>query len=237
MTHNPEFTMLEFYGAYETAFTQMAFVEKMMKTLIKRTIKTTKIAAGSNIIDFSKKFAVVPFFDLLKRYALIADPTSMSREELAMYAERAGVRVEPHDAKEKIMDNIYKKMCRPKLIQPTFIVDYPAGFSPFAKRKEGNPSLIDLFQLVAGGIEFVKAFSELNDPLDQRLRYEEQDNKKRHGDGDVSPSDEDYLEAMEYGMPPAGGVGIGIDRVVMLLTNTQNIREVLLFPTMRPKEY
>lgn len=236
MTHNPEFTMLEFYAAYETADTQMIFVEKMMKMLVKRILKGSKVAAGEDIIDFSKKFAVVPFFDLLKRYALISDPENTSLAELVVCAERAGVRVLPHDAKEKIMDNIYKKTCRPKLIQPTFIVDYPAEFSPFAKRQEKNLRFIDRFQLVAGGIEFVNAFSELNDPLEQRARYEEQDKKKRGGDGDISPSDEDFLEAMEYGMPPAGGVGIGIDRLVMLLTNTRNIREVLFFPTMRPKE-
>jgi len=134
------------------------------------------------------------------------------------------------------MDNVYKKVARPKMIQPTFIIDYPAGFSPFAKKQEKDPTLIDRFQLVVGGIEMVNAFSELNDPLDQRARYEEQDKKKKGGEGDISPSDEDYLEAIEYGLPPAGGVGIGIDRVVMLLTNTRNIREVVLFPTMRPKE-
>lgn len=236
MTHNPEFTMLEFYAAYETAETQMAFVEKMMKTLVKRVLKTAKVQAGEDTIDFSKKFAVMSFFELLKRYALIADPANASREELALRAEQAGVKVLPHDAREKIMDSIYNKTCRPKLVQPTFIIDYPAEFSPFAKRQEKSPALIDRFQLVAGGIEFVNAFSELNDPLEQRARYEEQDKKKKGGEGDVSPSDEDYLEAMEYGIPPAGGVGVGIDRVVMLLTNTRNIREVLLFPTMRPKE-
>jgi lysyl-tRNA synthetase class 2 len=134
------------------------------------------------------------------------------------------------------MDNIYKKACRSKIVQPTFIVDYPAAFSPFAKRQENNPALIDRFQLVVDGLELVNAFSELNDPLDQRARYTEQDIKKKGGEGDVSPSDEDYLEAIEYGLCPAGGVGIGIDRLVMLLTNTRNIREVILFPTMRPKE-
>ncbi|MEK7539004.1 MAG: lysine--tRNA ligase [Patescibacteria group bacterium] len=236
MTHNPEFTMLEFYAAYATADTQMAFVEKMIKTLVKRVLKTAKVPAGDEVMDFTKKFAVISFFELLKRYALIADPANASREELALRAEQAGVRVLPADGISKIMDSIYNKTCRPKLIQPTFIIDYPVEFSPFAKRQEKNPLFIDRFQLVAGGIEFVNAFSELNDPLEQRARYEEQDKKKRGGDGDVSPSDEDYLEAMEYGIPPAGGVGVGIDRVVMLLTNTRNIREVLLFPTMRPKE-
>ncbi|MEK7460407.1 MAG: lysine--tRNA ligase [Patescibacteria group bacterium] len=235
-THNPEFTMLEFYAAYETATTQMVFTEKMLKVLVKRVAKGVDIKVGEEKINFVKKFTVVSFIDLLKRYALILDPEHASLEELRISAEQLGVRVESFDSREKIMDNIYKKTCRPKIIQPTFIIDYPAGFSPFAKRQEKDPALIDRFQLVVGGIEFVNAFSELNDAGEQRLRYEEQDKKKKGGEGDVSPSDEDFLEAMEHGIPPSSGVGIGIDRVVMLLTNTRNIREVVLFPTMRPKD-
>jgi len=134
------------------------------------------------------------------------------------------------------MDNIYKKICRPKLIQPTFIVDYPKGHSPFAKRNPNNQSFIDRFQLVIGGAELANAFSELNDPIDQKERFLEQDRKREHGEAEVSPSDEEYLEAMEYGMPPAGGVGIGIDRILMLFTDAHNIREVILFPTLRPKK-
>lgn len=233
-THNPEFTMLEFYAAYETCDSQMAFVEKMVKTIVKRVTKGSKLTLDEETIDVSKKFPRVPFFDLIKRYALIPNPESISLADLKVRAEQLGVKTEPHDSLEKVFDNIYKKTTRPKLIQPIFITDYPAGFSPFAKRREDNSALIDRFQLVMGGIEFVNAFSELNDPIDQRLRYEEQDVKKKGGEGDVSPSDEDYLEAMEHGMPPAGGVGIGIDRLVMLITGTRNIREVLFFPTMRP---
>lgn len=235
-THNPEFTMLEFYAAYETAATQMIFVEKMIKTIVRKVAKNASIKVGDEKIDFKKKFMVVSFLDLLKRYALIQDPENSSLEELRIRAEQLGIKVESFDSREKIMDNIYKKTCRPKIIQPTFIIDYPAGFSPFAKRQEKDPALIDRFQLIVGGIEFVNAFSELNDPEDQRLRYEEQDVKKKGGEGDVSPSDEDFLEAMEHGIPPASGVGIGIDRVVMLLTNTRNIKEVVLFPTMRPRD-
>ncbi|MFZ2831838.1 MAG: lysine--tRNA ligase [Minisyncoccia bacterium] len=235
MTHNPEFTMLEFYAAYETAQSQMAFVEKMIKTVVKNVNKNVKIKLDEEIIDTSKKFSVASFLDLFKRYASIESPETMSRDDWKLSAERFGVRVEPHDSIEKIMDNVYKKACRPKMIQPTFIVDYPAGFSPFAKKQEIHTEFIDRFQLVIGGIEMVNAFSELNDPLEQKIRYEEQDIKKKGGEGDVSPSDEDYLEAIEYGLPPAGGVGIGIDRLAMILSNTRNIREVVLFPTMRPE--
>ena len=173
---------------------------------------------------------------MFKRYALIAIPETASREDYALKAKQLGVEVKDFEEREKIMDNIYKKICRPKLVQPTFITDYPAGASPLAKRKEGNKDLIDRFQLVAGGYGLVNAFSELNDPIDQKERFKEQDKAKEKGDEEVSPSDEEYLEAMEYGMPPAAGFGLGIDRLVMLLTDTHNIKEVILFPTMRPEK-
>lgn len=235
VTHNPEFTMLEFYESYSDAKKQMAFVEQMIQMLAKKLGVKTALDYNGEKISFPKKFATVSFFDLLRRYALIANPETATRDDLKLQAAQLGVEVAPADGIEKIMDNVYKKVCRPKLIQPTFIVDYPIGFSPFAKKKEGQSAMIDRFQLVIGGLEVVNAFSELNDPLDQRERYLEQDKRKRGGDVEVSPSDEDYLEAMEYGMPPAGGVGMGIDRLAMLFTNTQNIREVILFPTMRPR--
>ena len=234
-THNPEFTMLEFYESYSDAKKQMVFVEKIFKTLVKKVLNKSIIEHNGEKISFSKKFAAVSFLDLLKRYALIANPETATVDELKLKATQLGVSVADTDGPEKIMDNIYKKVCRPKIIQPTFIVDYPAAFSPFAKRREDNQELIDRFQLVIGGVEVVNAFSELNDPVDQRERYLEQDKKKKKGDGEVSPSDEDYLEAMEYGMPPAGGVGIGVDRITMIFTDTKNIKEVILFPTMRPK--
>ncbi|OHA91225.1 MAG: hypothetical protein A2758_02000 [Candidatus Zambryskibacteria bacterium RIFCSPHIGHO2_01_FULL_49_18] len=137
---------------------------------------------------------------------------------------------------EGLTDEVYKKEVRPSLIQPTFIIDYPVSFNPFAKRKEDNPELIDRFQLVIAGVELVNAFSELNNPLDQKERYREEDKKASKGEKDISPSDLEYLEAMEYGMPPNGGIGIGIDRLVMLLTNVKNIKEVILFPTLKPKQ-
>ena len=136
----------------------------------------------------------------------------------------------------KMTDEEYKKEIRPSLVQPTFIVDYPVSSNPFAKRKEDNPKLLDRFQLVVGGIELVNAFSELNNPIDQRERYLEEDKKGKLGEKEISPSDEEYLEAMEYGMPPNGGIGIGIDRLVMLLTDVKNIKEVILFPTLKPKD-
>ena len=236
VTHNPEFTMLEFYESFSDAAKQRAFVEKTIKQVVKSITKKSSLAYDGATIDFSKKWSVISYFDLLKRYALILNPESISREELRIKANQFGVHVDDKDSTEKIMDNIYKKLCRPKLIQPTFITDYPKAFSPFAKQSAEDPTLIDRFQLVVGGLEIVNAFSELNDPIEQRERYMEQDKKRRGGEADVSPSDESYLEAMEYGMPPAGGVGLGVDRLVMLLTDTKNIREVILFPTLRPKQ-
>ncbi|MDD5152716.1 MAG: lysine--tRNA ligase [Candidatus Pacebacteria bacterium] len=235
-THNPEFTMLESQDAYSDALGQRKFIEKLFKSVVKNIFNTYIISYGGNNINFKKPFAVITFYDLLKRHALIANPETISREELILSASQLGVDVAPTDSQEKILDNIYKKTCRPKLIQPTFIIDYPVSFNPFAKRKEKDETLIDRFQLVAGGIEMVNAFSELNNPVDQKERYLEQDKKRKEGDNDISPSDKEYLEAMEHGMPPNGGIGIGIDRVAMLLTDTKNIKEVILFPTLRPKE-
>ncbi|MBI4692199.1 MAG: lysine--tRNA ligase [Candidatus Terrybacteria bacterium] len=224
-THNPEFTMIEVYEAYQDAEGLRKFIEKIIKALIKKLSK-------KNL----KKFNTISYFDVLKRFALITDIEKASRDSLILKAQQFGIKVETFESREKIMDNIFKKICRPKIVQPTFVVDYPAGSSPLAKRKEGNWEMIDRFQLIIDGVEVANGFSELNDPIDQRNRFIEQDKAREKGEKEVSPSDEDYLEAMEYGMPPASGFGIGIDRLVMLLTNTHNIREVILFPILRPKD-
>ncbi len=236
VTHNPEFTMVEFYEAFSDATKQMAFVEAMFKTLVKKVFKKNSIEYSGDAIDFTKKFAVISYFDLLKRYALIPNPETISHTELVLKATQSGVAVSKGDSIAKLLDGIYKKTCRPKLVQPTFVVDYPVEYLPLAKRNPKNPKYVDAFQLVAGGIELVKAFSELNDPIDQVLRFSEQEKNKAAGEADAQRKDDDFIEAMEYGMPPAGGVGIGIDRLVMFLTDTKNIKEVIFFPTMRHKE-
>jgi hypothetical protein len=156
-------------------------------------------------------------------------------EELREEALRQGAQIGESDSAVKILDSIFKKI-RPKLIQPTFLVDYPVDMLPLTKRKEDDPSLVDAFQMYAGGIELVKAFSELNDPLDQRARFEKQEEFKEEGEADAQVLDEDFLEAMEHGIPPAGGVGIGIDRLTMLFTGATNIKEVILFPTLKPRD-
>ncbi|MEX0919009.1 MAG: lysine--tRNA ligase [Candidatus Paceibacterota bacterium] len=234
-THNPEFTMLEFYEAYTDAAGQRKFVEKLLKTVVKKTTGSSKITYGRQTIDLAPAFKTISYFDLLGRYALIQDPAGMALKDLHLKADQLGVKTNKNDSREKLLDAIYKKSCRPKLIQPTFIVNYPKDYLPLAKKMSPASDLVDAFQLVVGGIELVKAFSELNDPLDQRERFREQEKMRQSGDDEAQMNDEAFLEAMEYGLPPAGGVGIGIDRLTMLLSDTANIREVIFFPTLRPR--
>ena len=236
VTHNPEFTMLESNEAFADAKSQREFIERLMRKVVQAVFGKLQIPYAGSEVDFEKPFAIITFYDLLRRYALVPNPEKATMEELSLKAKQLGVAVETIQTREKMMDAIYKKAVRSKLIQPTFIVDYPVEMNPFAKRKEEDGTLIDRFQLVAGALEIVNAFSELNNPVDQAERYAEQDKKKRAGEGEISPSDRVYLEAMEYGMPPNGGIGIGIDRLAMLLTDTHNIREVIFFPTLRPKD-
>ncbi|MEK9181837.1 MAG: lysine--tRNA ligase [Patescibacteria group bacterium] len=233
-THNPEFTMLESQEVYGNAKMGREFIEKLFKYLIKEIFHADKVTIDGVELDFSKDFVVISFYDLLKKYTEIKDPVKATEKELAKYADEIGVGIEPNESKENILDSIYKKLCRSKLVQPTFIIDYPVAFNPFAKRKEDDPSMIDRFQLVISGLELVNAFSELNNPIDQRERYLEQDKKGKGGAEEISPTDLAYLEAMEYGMPPNGGIGIGIDRLAMFLSGAKNIKEVILFPTMKP---
>lgn len=235
VTHNPEFTMLEFYEAYSDAKKQKVFVEKFIKNIVKNILKKNSIKFNGVNIDIAKKFSSVSYFDLIKRHTLIIDIERINRDDVAIKAKQFGIKVEDYESKEKIIDNIFKKIVRPKLIQPTFVTDYPLNYLPLAKKKDGNKEIADSFQLYIGGLEIVKAFSELNDPIDQQERFKQQDKEREAGDKEAQSSDKDFVEAIEYGMPPAGGVGIGIDRLVMLLTDTQNIKEAIIFPTLRPK--
>ncbi len=235
VTHNPEFTNVEYYAAYSDAPKQRAFIEALFRHIGKKVLHGEVIEYDEQMINLEPTFAVIPYHQLFTQFAGIAAPETLTREQWMQEAERLHVEFAPGDATDKILDNIYKKVARPKLIQPTFIVDYPATYLPLAKRFTDRPELVDAFQLVMGGVELVKAFSELNDPIDQAARFAEQDKIIAAGDTEGQPSDEDFVEALEYGMPPAGGVGIGLDRLAMILTNTKNIKEVIYFPTMRPK--
>lgn len=225
-THNPEFTMLEFYEAYSDAKKQRAFVEEMMKRVGK--------AIGSNI--FEGEFRIERYADAIAKYTSLKSPLTASHGELVEEAERLGADVDPRASEVKILDSIFKKAVRPNLVDPTFLIDYPLDYLPLTKRKPGEEKIVDAFQFYCGGFELVKAFSELNDPLDQRERFEKQEKVMDKGEKDAQPLDEEFLEAMEYGMPPAGGVGIGIDRLTMLLTGVSNIKEVILFPTLKPRK-
>ncbi len=227
VTHNPEFTTVEYYEAYSDAEKQMIFIEKMFRGLIKKFAQA-KIA-------LPKKFSRIKFYDLMRRQALITNPESISQQDLILRAQQLGIRVNESNSRVKTMDSIYKKVCKPKLISPTFVTDYPIEYLPLAKRVEKNSAIASAFQLVIGGLELVKSFSELNDPIDQAERFKEQNKLREAGDKEAQPADTEFVEALEYGMPPAGGVGIGIDRLTMLLTDTRNIREVIIFPTLRPK--
>lgn len=236
VTHNPEFTMLEFYEGYSDKDKQMAFVEALIQEIAERVLGTQAVEFDGHSIDLSESFERTTFAGLFAEHLHIDTIITNSREELVEYAQEHSVSVAPEDSAEKIMDSLYKRLIRPKLIRPTFITDYPVHYLPLAKKQVDDESIVDAFQLVMGGVEFVKGFSELNDPLDQRARLEAQEEDREKGDDEAQQVDEEFIEALEYGMPPAGGVGIGIDRLVMLLTDTRNIREVILFPTLRPKE-
>lgn len=234
-THNPEFTMLESQEAYADAKSQRQFIQDLVQSLVRELFGTDSFQYEGQTINTDKPFIVREYLDVIAEYAGISDVRSKTREELVEVAHKYGADIESADEFEKIIDKIYKKAVRPKLIQPIFLINYPVEFNPFAKRREDDKTLIDRFQLVMGGLEVTNCFSELNNPVDQKERYEDQDRKKRKGDGEISPSDQDYLEAMEYGMPPNGGIGIGIDRLAMLFINTGNIKDAILFPTMKPE--
>ena len=233
-SHNPEFTSVEWYAAYWDEEMMMECVEQCFGFLLKEIGVKNSITYDGKEISFEKKFARFDFKEILQRYALIADYDRETRDSLSLRARQLGLDASPHDSKGKIADEIYKKICRPYLVQPTFLMNHPLDISPLAKKR--NADTVRRFQLVIGGLEMVNAFSELNDPLDQRQRFEAQEQMSQGREEETHPFDELFIEALEYGMPPAAGAAIGIDRLVMLLTDTKNIREVVLFPTMRPKE-
>ena len=234
MSHNPEFTSIEWYAAYWDENQMMECVERGMRSVLGGVGLEGEVFFDGKQIIFDNNFIRIEFKDVLKRYALIADYDRETQGSLSTRARQLGIDASPHASKGKIADEIYKKVCRPYLIQPTFITHHPLDISPLAKQSE-KPDEVRRFQLIVGGLEIVNAFAELNDPLDQKIRLQEQVKMKERGEEESHPLDEDFVEALEYGMPPASGAAIGIDRLVMLLTDTKNIKEVILFPTMRSK--
>jgi lysyl-tRNA synthetase class 2 len=232
--HNPDFTMLEFYWAYADYKDMMKLTEEMILTIVKKISKRTKIFYQEKEIDFKTPWQRVEFETIFRKETKI-DYDTISRDALFEKAREMGFEIEKGAPKFEIADEIFKKKIRPKILNPTFIIHFPLGFQILAKPLEKNPKRLANFQLIVAGTELVNAFSELNDPIEQRKRFEEQQKLLKEGYGEAHPFDEDFLEALEYGMPPAAGFGMGIDRLVMILTNSPSLRDAILFPTMRPK--
>jgi len=231
-THNPEFTMLEFYQAYADYTGMMDLVEQLLEKTAGAVRSVPELAA--NVPTFNRPFQRIEWIPSLNAAAGV-DVTLLDDASLRALATRIGVEKPESLSRPKLLDEMFQALVEPKLIVPTFVVDYPVELSPLAKPKRGNPKLTERFELFANGKEMANAFSELNDPLDQRRRFEEQAKQRAAGDEEAPGVDEDYLRAMEYGMPPMGGAGIGIDRLFMYLSGATNIRDVILFPTMRPE--
>lgn len=232
--HNPDFTMLEFYWAFADYKDMMKLTELMIATIVKKIFKKTKIIYQKKEIDFKIPFQRVEF-DTLFRKETKADYDTLNQRSLFELGKKLGLSLRPEMPKVEIADEIFKKIIRIKIWEPTFVIHYPVGFQTLAKTLEKNQKRLANFQLIVAGTELVNAFSELNDPLEQRKRFEEQQKLIEEGFEEGHPLDEDFLEALEYGMPPAAGFGLGIDRLVMILTNSYSLREVILFPTMRKK--
>jgi len=232
--HNPDFTMLEFYWAYASYNDMMKFTEKMFEFLLKEIFGKLEIKYNGKEVDFKSPWQRVEFFDLFQKETGL-NLEDLSKEGLAREAKKLGVKLEKGAQKPQIADKIFKKLCQPKICQPTFVLHYPTGAFPLSKVFEKNPKKLACFQGFTAGWELIKVFSELNDPIEQRKRFEEQEKFYKKGLEEAQRMDEDFIEALEYGMPPAAGFGLGIDRLVALLTDSRSLREVILFPTMRPK--
>ncbi len=234
-SHNPEFTLLELYFAYADYKDMMKLAEEMMSSVVEKVFGGTEIFYNEEKINFSGPFQRIEFEDIIKKETGL-DINEMNKESLEEEAKKRGIDIEPGAGKAEICDEIFKEECRDKIRQPAFIIHHPYGFQPLAKSKENDESKLSTFQLYVAGWEVMNGFSELNDPFEQRRRFEEQEKMKEEGFEEAQRMDEDFLEALEYGMPPAVGCGVGMDRLCAILTNSYSLREIILFPTMRPKE-
>jgi lysyl-tRNA synthetase class 2 len=232
--HNPEFTSLESYEAYADYNSVMEMLEQMVSSVALEVLGTTVVPYGDTTIDLKTPWQRLSFRDAITQYSGIDFVQYPSADMLRAKMREKGMEIDPKSNWAHLVDDLLSTFVEPKLIQPTFLIDYPLSLSPLAKKKPGQERVVERFEAFAGGIEIANAFTELNDPLDQRERFVQQvkDKQLEGNDGKV---DEDFLLAMEHGMPPTGGLGVGIDRLIMILTNNQSIREVILFPTLKGK--
>ena len=234
-THNPEFTVMELYVAYKDYNWMMDTTEKLLEKIALDSNGTTKVTVGENEIEFKAPYARVPILEAIKIHTGY-DVAGMPEDELRETAKKLGLEVDETMGIGKLIDEIFGEKCEHFYVQPTFITDYPKEMSPLTKEHRDNPALTERFELMVNGKELANAYSELNDPIDQRERFEDQLKLSEKGDDEAMFIDQDFLRALEYGMPPTSGIGIGIDRLVMLMTNNASIQEVLFFPQMRPEK-
>jgi len=234
--HNPEFTMLEFYMAYATYEDLMVLTEELFNHVLREIFGTSVIEYQGETIDFSPPWNRISLIDSLKDMADVSDGVFESREQAVEFAEKCQISLSERDGHGKILAKLFDHLVEPGLIRPTFVIGYPTEISPLSRRNDQTPDIVDRFELFIGGREIANAFTELNDPVDQRERFESQVALREAGDKEAQFMDKDYVTALEYGMPPTAGEGIGIDRVVMLLTDSPSIRDVILFPHMRTKQ-
>jgi lysyl-tRNA synthetase class 2 len=234
-THNPEFTVMELYVAYKDYFWMMEMTESLLEKVAQDTHGTTSLTVGDNTIDFKAPYPRVPILEAIQIHTGI-DVSKMDENQLRVTAKNLGIEVDDTMGEGKLIDEIFGEKCEHHYIQPTFIIDYPKSMSPLTKEHRDNPKLTERFELMVNGKELANAYSELNDPLDQRERFEAQLALSEKGDDEAMFIDQDFLRALEYGMPPTSGIGIGIDRLVMLMTNNSSIQEVLFFPQMKPEQ-
>ena len=234
-THNPEFTAMEIYVAYKDYHWMMDFTERLLEHCAIAVNGTTKATFGAHTVDFKAPYPRVTMTDAIKQFTGF-DITGKNEDELRTFAHSIGIAVDETMGKGKLIDEIFGEKCEGNFIQPTFITDYPKEMSPLTKEHRDNPDLTERFELMVCGKEIANAYSELNDPIDQRERFEEQLRLSEKGDDEAMFIDQDFLRALEYGMPPTSGLGIGMDRLIMFLTNNESIQEVLFFPQMRPEK-
>lgn len=233
-THNPEFTILEFYVAYRDYFWMMNTTEKLLEKIALDLHSTTDVTVGDKTISFAAPFKRISIYDAIKEFTGV-DVSTMDEAQLRDTCKKLKLDIDDSMGKAKLIDTIFGEKCEGNFIQPTFIIDYPVEMSPLTKKHRSVPGLVERFELMINGKEIANAYSELNDPIDQRERFEEQVKLMERGDDEAMFIDDDFLRALEYAMPPTAGIGIGIDRLCMLMTNQPSIQDVLLFPTMRPE--